>query len=628
MPLAIYDGRCGFCRRWVARWRARTGRRVIYLPLQAPIPLWSFGVSRRAARESFQLVERGRVSSGADAVFRLLRYAPGVRWIGWLGRLPVMRTVARWTYRWIARHRPIAGRIDRWLFGRSTEPPTSRLVSSVSLRGLGLIYLAAFTSLRRQVLGLYGRRGILPIGEFLATRRAAVARPIEAYRRWPTVFWLSASDAALVRACRAGELLGLAVVLGVAPLPALASLWILYTSFVSVGRDFLRFQWDALLLEAGALALLVAPARLRPRFAADEPAWPAVLLWRWLAFRLHYESGLAKLQSGDPTWRERTACCYHFETQPLPTPVGWYLHHAPRWVQRAQTHAVLALELVVPFLAFGPRRVRRAGFWLLSGLQGAIAVTGNYGFFNALSTTTLLWLLDDEGMPRPLRSWRRRRESVKRPEGLQRFVIAVCAGALGVISLAGHRLAYGKRPPPAFLMRAFAAAQRWRLVNTYGLFAVMTVSRPEIVIEGSDDGRHWLEYELRYKPSDPRRGPRWVAPHQPRLDWQLWFAAMDLTPEWFARLVVRLLEASPEVLALFASSPFGARAPRYVRAVLYDYRMTDLATRRATGAWWRRERIGLYFPPVSLSRQSLEEREARSTRPPADARSPSQDQHR
>jgi hypothetical protein len=154
-------------------------------------------------------------------------------------------------------------------------------------------------------------------------------------------------------------------------------------------------------------------------------------------------------------------------------------------------------------------------------------------------------------------------------------------------------------PPPFSL--AEAVVQPLRLVSSYGLFAVMTTSRPEIIIEGSDDGAEWKAYEFEYKPGDPRRRPRFVAPHQPRLDWQMWFAALDRyeSNPWFASLCRRLLEGSPPVLALLAYNPFPDRPPQFVRAVLYDYRFTTFATRNSAGDWWQRTRIDLYSPVLS-----------------------------
>lgn len=464
----------------------------------------------------------------------------------------------------------------------------------------------AFTSLRVQVLGLYGERGILPIREVLDQARAIPARKAR-LRRLPSVFWLGSSDEALVSACRAGQVLAVVLMLDLAPRYVAAALWALYLSFVAVGRDFLGFQWDALLLETGLHAILVAPPGVRSKLDRQGPPAESVLLMRWLAWRFYYEAGAAKLQSEDVTWRSRTACRYHWETQPLPTPLGWYVHHLSPRAQHVATTAALAGECVVPFLAFAPRRPRRLGFWLLSGLQSAIAATGNYGFFNPLAVTLALWLLDDEALGRRVRSLSDRGPEPRRGPApglrgrVRRWVHAGFAGALFAVSLTQHLLRYGKRAPPRALLRAAAFSEPLQSIHSYGLFANMTTTRPEIVIEGSDDGRRWEEYRFRYKPGDPKARPRWVAPHQPRLDWQMWFAALDpFPPAWFVSLLERLLEGSPDVLGLLERSPFHDRPPRYVRAVLYRYRMTDLETHRRTGAWWARERLGLYVPAVAL----------------------------
>ena len=157
-------------------------------------------------------------------------------------------------------------------------------------------------------------------------------------------------------------------------------------------------------------------------------------------------------------------------------------------------------------------------------------------------------------------------------------------------------------PAPAF--RLLSDLEPLRIVNSYGLFAVMTTSRPEIIIEGSNDGNTWLDYEFKFKAGDPRRAPRWVEPFQPRLDWQMWFAALGdyrSTP-WFSHLMLRLLEGSPPVLALLARNPFPHSPPKYVRALIYDYQFTTWSERQAKGEWWHRRLLGGYFPTVTLNR--------------------------
>jgi hypothetical protein len=250
----------------------------------------------------------------------------------------------------------------------------------------------------------------------------------------------------------------------------------------------------------------------------------------------------------------------------------------------------LAIELGVPAFVFAPRRLRKIAFWVLTGLQTAIAATGNYAFFNVLTIALGLWILDD-GPPR-----------AKRPRAgpwtriATELVQGAASGAVGALSVATFVGSVTSGALGRTMARISRTVDPFRSVNAYGLFAVMTTTRPEIVIEGSNDAHTWREYVFRYKPSRPRDPPRWVAPHQPRLDWQMWFAALGMPPAWFSTLLKRLLQGSPEVLRLFAENPFPDRPPRYLRALLYDYRMTDLATRRRTGAWWKRKLLGTYYP--------------------------------
>ncbi len=600
-PVVLYDKDCGFCRRWVSRWQARTEGRVLFTPAR-PALRWLFGIRSQEARRAMQLIEpSGAIYRGAEAAFRMLLSSPRrrTRWLARLGLLPGVRTVAKGVYRVIASHRPMASRVDRLLFGRRHVGPSEyRLVRWLFLRLLGGTYLIAFTSLGRQVLGLYGSRGINPFQERVDSEQLRKLGR-ERFLLMPSVFWRGASDEALVRGCQAGQLLSLALMLNVAPKLSATALWGLYLSYVSMSRDFLSFQWDALLLEMGLLGAVTAPGGLRPGPGREAPSAIDVLLFRALVFRLYLGSGLSKLHSGDRTWRELTAMHHYYETAPLPTRGGWYAHQLPEPVQKLSTAATLAMETAVPLLVFAPRRPRQLAFVLFSLLQATIGATGNYGFFNLQSLVLGLWLLDDEALSRvlplvprePLRHrplWRTVLESaVAMP-----FLFL---GAREVLA----RFGLPRQLPPA-LERLESRARPFRAVNPYGLFSVMTVQRPELSIEGSDDGEHWKEYPFRYKVSELHTAPRQVAPHQPRLDWQMWFAALGSPPRWFLSLLVRLLEGSPEVLGLFAGNPFPDTPPRYVRAVLHEYRMTDLATRRSTGQWWTRELLGLYVPPVTL----------------------------
>jgi hypothetical protein len=337
-----------------------------------------------------------------------------------------------------------------------------------------------------------------------------------------------------------------------------------------------------------------------------QPRWLAGVLLRWLAFRLHFQSGFVKLRSRDETWRRCTACAYHYETQPLPTRLGWYAHHLPRPVHRVSTAAALAIELGAPFLGFAPRPARKMGFSALAGLQALIAATGNYAFFNVLTVAIAAWMLDDDSFHALHRLARFTRRPARRRRGmLVRACGGTISGALSAVLAIASTVTFAahlrRRPLPTSLAALNRLIDPFRSVSAYGLFAVMTTARPEIVVEGSNDGAVWREYLFRYKPSRPQDAPRTVAPHQPRLDWQMWFAALGSPPSWFVAFLARLLEGSPDVLKLLKANPFPDRPPRYVRALLYRYRMTDLETKRRTGAWWQRELIGTYFPMVEMT---------------------------
>ncbi|WP_240359815.1 lipase maturation factor family protein [Pyxidicoccus trucidator] len=604
-PLVLFDGDCGFCRRWVARWRLSTRGRVRFEPGRW-WHRWLLGLRKADLRRAMQLVEpSGRVSQGAEAVFRMLAWSPraGTRVVARVGLLPGVLHVARGAYALIARNRRSAARVDAWLFGRAVVPHEYRLVRWAFLRLTGGAFLIAFTSLGRQVLGLYGSRGIRPIRERLAAEKLAEPER-ERWRLTPTVFWLDASDAALVRGCRAGQLLSLALLFNLAPRLTVSLLWGLYLSYVSVGREFLSFQWDVLLLEMGLLSALTAPGGLRPGLGRDAPSALDVFLFRLLVFRLYFGSGISKLQSGDETWRELTALNHYYETAPLPTRGGWYAHHLPPGFQSASTAATLGLEAGVPFLVLGPRKVRQLAFWAFAGLQGAILTTGNYGFFNYQALALGLWLLDDAALRRvlPLEA-----EGPARTQPWWRAALStVVAAPVLVLGVSEVLRRFDSWPLRHERVRGTlrwleARARPLRSVNSYGLFSVMTVERPEILVEGSEDGEHWKEYSFRYKVGDPERPPRLVAPHQPRLDWQMWFAALGAPTSWFIAFLGRLLEGSPEVLRLLEGNPFPDEPPRMVRAVLYDYKMADLEERRRTGTWWKRERVGLYVPPLALA---------------------------
>jgi len=488
----------------------------------------------------------------------------------------------------------------------STRHHTHALATDVFLRLLGGVFLIAFLSLWAQLDGLIGSRGIAPVSELLPWVRDQLGS--SAYLKLPTLCWISSADGFLNGVCIAGVALAILLILGVAPRWMVALLWVLYLSLVSVGGPFLQYQWDNLLLETAFFSIFLASPRLWPTRSENPRPLPLWLL-RWLLFRLVFLSGLVKLASGDPAWRNLTALRFHYWTQPLPTPIAYYVHLLPDGFQTASAVVMFAIELVAPFLIFGPRPARLVAAAAIGFLQLAIAATGNYGFFNLLSLALCLLLLDDGTLSKALpRRHRVRAESPAEPRpaprGLQ-IVFAIASAFFVLASVAEMR--FWRRDLPSPIEDILAVLQPFRSINSYGLFAVMTLDRPEILVEGSADGRSWRRYEFKWKPGDPAKAPRFVAPHQPRLDWQMWFAALGscVRNPWFVRFQERLLEGTPEVLGLLANSPFPASPPRYIRSMTYHYRFSDWAEHQNSNAFWNRELVGPYCP--TLARKSLEE---------------------
>jgi hypothetical protein len=478
--------------------------------------------------------------------------------------------------------------------------PSYALAAWLFVRLLGVIYCIAFISLGLQIKGLVGQRGITPASEFLKSRLRG------GYRRFwklPTLCWLNASDAVLTGLCWAGAVLSVAVVTGVCPVVMRILVWVIYLSLLTVCRAWLGYQWDVLLLETGFLSIFLGPNGWAPEFPpAGSPPRAIVWLFWWLLFRLMFSSGVVKLRSGDKAWREWTALSYHYETQPLPTRLSWYFKQWPMRFHKVSAAVVLGIELFVPFLILAPPPARYVAALVFISLMVIIQLTGNYGFFNLLGIALSLLLLDDRVLEPIMRAVFPRMQFGAHPAAVWWEWVSMGVAAL-VLSLSLGpmlRLLRFDLNWPRWLARWLERFESFRLVNSYGLFAVMTTERPEIIIEGSADGNQWKEYEFKWKPGEVRGKPGFVAPHQPRLDWQMWFAALGYLGNhiWVSRLLVRLLNGTPEVLALLRENPFGDEPPRYVRAVLYRYRFATVAERRQTGAWWVRERRGNYSPTM------------------------------
>jgi lipase maturation factor 1 len=534
--------------------------------------------------------------------------------------------------------------VIRWLFDSRNGPWDRFLGRWIFLRALGAIYFSAFYPLVFQIRGLIGPEGILPASEYLKS----VAEQVGYSRYWyvPSLLWFSSGGHMLSALCWVGMAAAVLLVFNIWPRGMLVVCFLCFLSFVSAAGEFSGYQSDGMLLEAGLLALFLAPGGFRPGLGEARPLVRAALYllsWEW--FRIYFESGVAKIAGGDLEWRNFTAMDEYYQNGPLPTWIGWYAQHLPHWFHAASAFFTLALELVLIWAAFLPRPFRIALFFIVTPWQIGIILTANYTFLNYLVLILAFLLLDDRFLMRffpakwkqPLLTRSITPPIESPPASTDRFsILAASSGS------ETHAVPARKEPPLdwrqnirswtapvrvtvntillTWILYATTAQMVWmfapvplptspvalldpfRIANRYGLFAVMTRGRYEIEFQGSNDGQTWTAYPFRYKPQELDKPPRIYAPYQPRLDWNLWFASLG---EWHDNPLVlraerRLLSNDDDVLALFAANPFPQGPPRQVRAVLYQYWFTSLAEKRAHGLWWRREWLGLYAPAIQL----------------------------
>jgi lipase maturation factor 1 len=521
--------------------------------------------------------------------------------------------------------------IRRW-FDPAQGVPHHLISRWIFLRALGLIYFSAFYSLVFQIRGLNGPRGILPASEYLEQ----VARGFGPLRLWfaPTLLWFSSSSHMLMALCWAGIVASLLVVANVWPRAMLVGCFVCFLSFVSAAGDFSGYQSDGMLLEAGFISLFFVPGGFFPRWGngwLPPRASLFLLLWEW--FRIYFESGVVKLASGDQQWHRLTAMDEYYQNGPLPTWIGWYVQHLPHWFQASTVVATLAMELVLVWMLFLPRRWRIVCFFIVTPWQIVVILTANYAFLNYIVLALGFLLLDDRFLVRfvPTR-WRaglpvveepqRERESEPFGDDSSRtsdasprvraapIVQHLHALRLAVITVALSWIFYATTLPMLqmfwrgipLLAGPITALEPFRIANQYGLFAVMTPHRYEIEFQGSNDGNTWVAYPFRYKPQDVTKPPGIYAPYQPRFDWNLWFASLGSWSQYpiVPRTEELLLINDSDVLQLFAGNPFPDKPPKMVRAVLWQYWFSTLQEKRTHGIWWRRQLLGTYAPTLAI----------------------------
>jgi hypothetical protein len=354
-------------------------------------------------------------------------------------------------------------------------------------------------------------------------------------------------------------------------------LWALYLSIVNVGQIWYGFGWETLLLEAGFLTVFLGPAHVAP---------PTLGMWalRWLLFRLEFGAGLIKMR-GDRCWRDLTCLAYHHETQPMPNPLSWWFHRLPPRLHKVETLANHATQLVIVWGLLLPQPVAGVAAAVMVVTQGYLLISGNFAWLNALTLVLGLSLLDGRWLAAVLPA--ERPADLDTPTWFGALSLAVGV-VIAVLSIGPVRnlLSSSQRMNTSF--------DPLRLVNSYGAFGSVTRVRRELVVEATDapgPDAAWREYEFRGKPGDVHRRPPQWAPYHLRLDWLMWFVALSPAygRSWLTAFLGKLLVADRATLRLLRSAPYGDDCPAAVRVLLYRYRFTTRAERRATGAWWHRD---------------------------------------
>ncbi len=451
-------------------------------------------------------------------------------------------------------------------------------------RLLGVIYFFAFGAFLFQIRGLIGENGILPVKTFLVWVKRAY--PKNYFSVIPSVFWLNHSNAALLGVVATGTALSVLLMAGVYPPLILFFLYILYLSIVSAGQEFLGFGWEGFLLEITFNAFfltLTTPSNLF--------IWISINL---VLFRFHFQGAAVKLQSRDPNWRNLTAVAFHYQSQPIPNTQAWYAHKLPMWFQKFSTLLMFFLELVVPFALFGTDLMRFLAFFCLISLQFFIWFTGNFSFLNHLTVVLCTILISNAYFG----------SYIDAPSTTSYPFLDVLCTSVGLFLVALQLgFLWNHFYPNNLLNKVSSLFSSFYIANRYGIFAIMTTTRIEIVFEGSDDGIEWKEYLFYHKPSEVTRRPRRISPYQPRIDWQAWFLPFGYSrhESWFNNFIYHLLKGTPEVMALLRENPFKDKPPKFVRTLSYDYTFSSVEEKKATGRWWNRRYVGVFSYPMTLN---------------------------
>ena len=479
--------------------------------------------------------------------------------------------------------------------------PTYWLTRFVILRLLGVVYAVAFLVAINQVIPLIGENGLLPLGIYLKEVSAALGSAGAGFVRLPSVFWFWHSDTALLTVAWIGFVLSCVVVAGYANAPVLTVLWFLYMSIVHAGQDWYGYGWEIQLTETGFLAIFLCPLLDMRPFPRRAPPMPIIVLFRWLIFRCMLGAGLIKLR-GDNIWRNGTALYYYFETQPIPGPLTRWFHFLPHTALKIGVWFNWLAELVAPWFVFWPRAARHVAGSVIVLFQFVLILSGNLSFLNWLTIIPALACFDDSFWARllPRRLVSKAAAAADKAEESKPMLTTAWVVA-AVVALLSIQPVLNMLSPEQVMNTSFDPLE---LVNTYGAFGSVGQERLNVVFEGTTDDTtggkaNWKPYIYKYLPVLPDKRPPQIAPYQPQVDWQMWFAAMS-TPDqypWTYNLVWKLLHNDPGAISLFAGNPFPGKPPRFIKAVLYRYKFAEPGNPQ--GLYWTVDEIGDWMPVLS-----------------------------
>jgi hypothetical protein len=506
----------------------------------------------------------------------------------------------------------------------ATQPPAA-LIWGLLSRGVGLVYLIAFASLRPQLLPIAGRRGLLPIAEALQAQRRDFDRRRFVY--FPTLLWFNSSDAALRGVVWLGLLAAASALVGGPQAPwALA---LCYIAYLSLDRAMtLIYPWDGLLLEAGFWGALIPATKLLPQLdCIAAPVAPLAWAFRLLTFRVLFGFGKHKFLGS--TAQDRGFLRGFLATQPLPSYPGWFAQKLPLPLLKLSLSGLFLSEIVLPFAVFVPGPLASVAAVSTIGLMLVIWLTGNYGHFNLVLIVVALSLFDHE-TARALTL-----RSLVTPIGIM-FCIhsALALLALPFNTFSAYvwtNMSFWRRlhfPPLTWSVALARWLAPFRLVHPYGVFPPNSppAARMTPVSEASWDGIEWHELTHRYWPTRETSAPRLCAPHHERFDQAVVYEGMGInemslfrggTGRWDPyghggvsapqRLIARMLAGTaPGDRFYDRSLERRLGPPQQIRVRTYMLEPAPNAERRVSGRWWRRTLIGPHFPPQRLSDMFVE----------------------